>query len=77
VGEQIGRGRTLGQVLEGMKMVAEGVHTTRSVFDLSKRTKVDMPISLEVYRILFEQKDPRKAVRDLMTRDPKSEDGFC
>ncbi|MFC1502263.1 NAD(P)H-dependent glycerol-3-phosphate dehydrogenase [bacterium] len=74
VGEAIGKGKTLKQVLEEMVMVAEGVRTTRSVYDLSQRLQVDMPISHEVYRVLFEDKDPKKAVHDLMTRNPKDED---
>ncbi len=73
LGEQIGKGRPLQQVLEGMVMVAEGVRTTRSAYELSRRHNVDMPITTEVYRILFEGKDPRVALEDLMTRDAKME----
>lgn len=74
VGEQIGKGKTLRDVLDGMVMVAEGVRTTQSAFDLSKQFDVSMPITEEVYRILFEEKNPKKAVYDLMTRDAKAED---
>jgi glycerol-3-phosphate dehydrogenase (NAD(P)+) len=74
VGEQIGRGRSLHEVLESMIMVAEGVRTTRSVMDLSTRYKVEMPITREVYRVLFENKPPKEALKDLMTRNPKMED---
>lgn len=74
LGEEIGKGKTLEQVLDDMVMVAEGVRTTRSAYDLSKKLDVTMPITEEVYRILFEDKDPKKAVYDLMTRDPKAED---
>lgn len=74
VGEEIGKGKTLKQVLDSMVMVAEGVRTTRSVYDLAGQYDIDMPISREVYRVLFENKDPKKAVYDLMTRDPKEED---
>jgi len=73
LGEEIGRGKTLDQVLDSMVMVAEGVKTTASVHDLSIRKGIEMPISNQVYRVLFEGKDPRDAVRDLMTRDPKAE----
>ncbi|NUN49724.1 MAG: NAD(P)-dependent glycerol-3-phosphate dehydrogenase [Candidatus Brocadiae bacterium] len=73
VGLAIGRGKTLGQVLSEMKMVAEGIETTRSVRALSHRLRVPMPIVDEVYRVLFENKDPRRAVADLMTRGAKSE----
>lgn len=74
VGEQIGRGRHLDEVLESMVMVAEGVRTARSVMDLSARYEVEMPISREVYRVLFEGKPPKEALHDLMTRNPKMED---
>ena len=74
VGEQIGKGRKLPEVLEDMVMVAEGIRTTRSTVDLSVRHGVEMPISTEVYHVLFEDKDPKEAVYDLMTRDPKAED---
>jgi len=73
VGEQIGRGRTLDAVLAEMKMVAEGVATTKSAFLLAQRTGVDMPIVNAVHQILFERKDPREATRLLMTRDMKEE----
>jgi len=74
VGEEIGKGKSLQEVLDSMVMVAEGVRTTRSAHDLSKKYDVDMPISEEVYQVLFRGKDPQKAVYDLMTRDPKMED---
>ncbi|MBC7186138.1 MAG: NAD(P)H-dependent glycerol-3-phosphate dehydrogenase [Calditrichaeota bacterium] len=73
LGEQIGKGRTLQQVLSEMVMVAEGVRTTRSAYELSLLHNVEMPITREVYRILFEGKDPRTALEDLMTRDAKME----
>jgi len=73
LGEQMGKGRTLKKVTEEMVQIAEGVRTTKSVYDLSKKYKVEMPISTEVYRVLFENKDPKQAVYDLMTRDPKKE----
>jgi glycerol-3-phosphate dehydrogenase (NAD(P)+) len=73
VGEQIGKGKTLKEVLDGMLMVAEGVRTTRSAVDLSKKFNVDMPITEEVFEILYNGKNPKKAVYDLMTRNPKAE----
>ena len=74
VGEQIGKGRKLAEILDEMVMVAEGIRTTRSTEDLAQRQKIEMPISEEVFRVLFEDKDPKAAVYDLMTRDPKAED---
>jgi glycerol-3-phosphate dehydrogenase (NAD(P)+) len=73
VGEEIGRGRTLEEILNDMVMVAEGVKTTKSVYALSKRLGVEMPITEQVHSILFEGKDPLEAVRELMSRDLKSE----
>lgn len=73
VGEQIGRGMKLKDVLEKMTMVAEGVDTTRSVVALSKKMKVETPIADEVYKILFEDKDPVEATNDLMSRNMKIE----
>jgi|SRR5579884_101854 len=66
VGEEIGRGIPLPQVLKGMQMVAEGIHTTESAYALSLKYKVEMPIVREIYRILFEGKPPKQAVMDLM-----------
>ncbi|MFH1893342.1 MAG: NAD(P)H-dependent glycerol-3-phosphate dehydrogenase [Candidatus Zixiibacteriota bacterium] len=73
VGEEIGRGKTLNEVLSGMVMVAEGVKTTQSVHSLAKRLGIEMPITEQIYLILFEGKDPLVAVRELMSRDLKSE----
>ena len=73
VGEQIGRGRKLPEVLDEMKMIAEGVATTASAWSLAQLHKIEMPIVHETYKILFEGKDPREATNDLMTRNPKSE----
>jgi glycerol-3-phosphate dehydrogenase (NAD(P)+) len=73
VGEQIGGGKTLKQVLSSMDMVAEGVETSRSASELATRHSVETPITTEVFKILFEDKDPVKATNDLMTRDMKME----
>lgn len=73
VGELLGQGRKLPEILSGTEMVAEGVETTRSVRDLAGRHGVEMPISNEVHKVLFEEKDPRRAVEDLMLREPKME----
>ncbi len=73
VGVEIGKGRKLRDILSEMVMVAEGVATTKSAYDLAQRTGVEVPITTEVYKILFEEKDPLVACYDLMTRDPKGE----
>jgi glycerol-3-phosphate dehydrogenase (NAD(P)+) len=73
LGEQIGKGRKLKDVLGEMVMVAEGVATARSVRDLEKKYDIDLPIMTEVHQVLFEDKDPQKATTDLMTRHSKGE----
>lgn len=73
VGEQVGRGRTLEEVESEMSMVAEGVRTTKSVYDLARRYAIEMPITEAVYSILFKGKKPEDAVDELMTRDAKRE----
>ncbi|HEY4612855.1 MAG TPA: NAD(P)H-dependent glycerol-3-phosphate dehydrogenase [Bacteroidota bacterium] len=73
VGEQVGKGRKLDDVLKEMVMVAEGVATAKSALELEKKFGVELPIITEVHRILFEGKDPRKGMHDLMTRDAKGE----
>jgi glycerol-3-phosphate dehydrogenase (NAD(P)+) len=73
VGEQAGRGMKRKQVLDSMEMVAEGVNTTVSARSLAKVKKVEMPITEQVYLVLFEDKNPRQAVNDLMNRVAKAE----
>lgn len=73
VGEQIGKGRKLADVLQGMESIAEGVPTTKSVRELSRRFNVEMPITEAVHAVLFEGKDAITALTDLMTRQAKSE----
>jgi glycerol-3-phosphate dehydrogenase (NAD(P)+) len=73
VGEQIGKGKKLKQILKSMDQVAEGVETTRSAKQLAEKKEIETPITNEVYKILYEDKDPVKATTDLMTRDMKSE----
>jgi glycerol-3-phosphate dehydrogenase (NAD(P)+) len=73
VGEQIGKGKSLKQIKKSMQMVAEGVPTTKSAYTLSLKHKVPMPIIKEVYLVLYKNKSPLKAVRDLMTRERREE----
>lgn len=73
VGEQIGKGKNLKQVIRHMEMVAEGIPTTKSAYALSLKYKVDMPITKEVYAVLYKNKSPKRAVKDLMTREKKEE----
>ena len=73
VGEQLGKGRTIDEIIDEMNMVAEGVKTASVVMDLAQRFGVDMPIATAVTRVLYEGLQPREAVRELMERDPKAE----
>lgn len=73
VGQQIGKGKKLKEVLEGMVMIAEGVNTTKAAVQLAKRASVELPIAEQVYSVLFHNKKPEKAIRDLMLRKAKKE----
>jgi glycerol-3-phosphate dehydrogenase (NAD(P)+) len=69
VGFEMGRGRKLVDVLAGLGHVAEGVKTARSAYDLSRKMGVQMPITSEVFAVLYEDKPVAQAVRDLMARE--------
>jgi len=73
VGKKIGEGMKLNEILSEMRMVAEGVKTAKSVYNLSRKLGVEMPICHEVYRILYEDLPPKEAVHRLMTRTLKHE----
>ncbi len=73
LGEEIGKGKKLKDVLKETEMVVEGVATAKSAFELSKKYKVEMPITAQIFKVLYENKDPKVAVHDLMTRSPKVE----
>lgn len=73
VGLRIGRGEKLNDILNSMKMVAEGVKTCEALYELGRKKGVDMPITTQVYKILYEDKDPKSAVEELMVRDLKPE----
>ena len=73
VGERLGRGEKLADILASMAMVAEGVFTTRSVYQRATQMGLDMPITSAVHQVLYENKDPRTAVTELMLRRPKDE----
>ena len=73
VGEHIGMGEKLDDILAGMSMIAEGVKTTKSGYELAKKYDVEMPITTEVYEVLFNNKPPEIALGELMRRELKSE----
>lgn len=76
VGVKLGQGKKLTAILAEMEMVAEGVKTTRSAWDLARREGVDLPILEQMYQVLYEDKPCTDAVHELLTRDQKGEDEF-
>jgi glycerol-3-phosphate dehydrogenase (NAD(P)+) len=73
LGVRLGKGEKLAEIMQGAKTVAEGVKTARAARALAQKYKIDMPIVDEVYQLLYEGKDPKLAVKDLMTRELKAE----
>lgn len=73
VGLELGRGRTLTQVLDSLGHVAEGVTTAKSACHLAERLGVDLPITSTVYRVLYENQPVDAAVRGLLERPPRKE----
>lgn len=73
VGERLGKGEPLQQILDSMNSVAEGVTTTRSVYEIAKQQNIDMPITRSIYRVLFEGLDPAVATSELMMRPSRPE----
>ncbi|MCX7619125.1 NAD(P)H-dependent glycerol-3-phosphate dehydrogenase, partial [Tepidiforma sp.] len=73
VGIELGRGRALSEILAGMRMVAEGVHTTFAAAELAARLGVDMPITRQMHAVLRGEKSPRESLRELMERSLKEE----
>jgi glycerol-3-phosphate dehydrogenase (NAD(P)+) len=74
VGERLGKGENLEEILEDMVEVAEGVRTTKSISSLSRKYNVELPIAKEVYNVLFENKNPKDSILDLMQRELKMEE---
>lgn len=73
VGLALAKGERLPHILDRMVMVAEGVRTTRSALELARSLGIEMPITEQMHAVLFEQKDPRQALADLMNRPPREE----
>lgn len=72
-GEKLGQGIKAKQALKEMTMVAEGVPTTRAVYEMSKQLRIEMPITEQIYAVIYKNKNPHKAITKLMLRKPKSE----
>lgn len=73
VGVELGKGRPLEEITRGMRMVAEGVHTTVATMELARRKGVEMPITTQMYALMYEGRSPRDAIRELMERTLKHE----
>jgi glycerol-3-phosphate dehydrogenase (NAD(P)+) len=73
VGERLGKGERLDQILGSMKQVAEGVTNAASALALARRVGVPVPITEQVCAVLYEGRDPHRAVEELMTRDARPE----
>jgi glycerol-3-phosphate dehydrogenase (NAD(P)+) len=73
VGIELGKGRSLTEILAGMRMVAEGVGTTAALLALAREHDIELPITEQVNAILHSGKAPRDAIRDIMDRPQKRE----
>lgn len=69
----IGKGMSVEEAVKEVKMVVEGITTTKSVYELSKKLDIDMPINSQLYEVLFEGKEPAGAVQELMMRNKRHE----
>lgn len=73
VGEELAKKRKIDEILSSMKMVAEGVATCRAIYHLSRELNIELPIVEQVYAVLYKEKEPKKAIVELMTRKKKDE----
>ena len=73
LGKRIAMGESLEQIEKSSPMIAEGVETTKAVKLISDKMNIDMPISIEIYKILYDNKNPEKALKELMKRSLKIE----
>jgi glycerol-3-phosphate dehydrogenase (NAD(P)+) len=73
VGERLGRGESLEQITSSMKMVAEGIPTTKSAYQCARQLEVETPIIDQVYAVLYQGKPPLQGLQELLQRDQKAE----
>jgi glycerol-3-phosphate dehydrogenase (NAD(P)+) len=73
VGVELGRGKKIAEITGNMRMVAEGVRTTQGIYNLAKKLNVVMPITEQVYKVIYEEHDPHAAILELMSRELKEE----
>ena len=77
LGEDIGRGLKLNDILKNKNTVAEGIYTVKALHDFIKKDNIEMPIAEQIYQVLYKNKDPYRAVSDLMAREAKPETYSC
>ncbi|NIA08262.1 MAG: NAD(P)H-dependent glycerol-3-phosphate dehydrogenase [Nitrospiraceae bacterium] len=75
VGLKLAQGQSIKDIVRGMNMVAEGINTSSSAYAMAKKYKVDMPITTQVFRVLYEGHNPKDAVKELLMRPPCQEFG--
>jgi glycerol-3-phosphate dehydrogenase (NAD(P)+) len=73
VGVELGKGKSIQEITGHMRMVAEGVRTTEGIYKLSQKLGVSMPITEQVYKVMYEKREPRAAILELMSRELKQE----
>ncbi|HSP06466.1 MAG TPA: NAD(P)H-dependent glycerol-3-phosphate dehydrogenase [Acidobacteriota bacterium] len=73
VGMELGRGKKIADITGQTRMVAEGVRTVQGIYALAQKMQVAMPITEQVYRVIYENQDPRSAILELMSRELKEE----
>jgi glycerol-3-phosphate dehydrogenase (NAD(P)+) len=73
VGIELAAGKSIGEIVGSMRMVAEGIETTKATVDLARGRRVEMPIAEQMYAMLYEARAPREAIRQLMERSLKGE----
>ena len=75
VGERLGRGETVGQIIASTQTVAEGIPTAKSAFECARRLQIETPIIDQIYAVVHEAKPPAHAMQELLARDQKAERG--
>lgn len=73
VGIALGKGESIDQITSRMRMVAEGIYTTKAIYSMAQNTGVVMPITEQVHELIYKQKDPKAAILELMSRELKQE----
>jgi len=73
VGEQLGQGKSIEAIMNGMQMIAEGIPTARSAYECARKLDIETPIIDQVYAVIYEGKSPAQAMHELLGRDQKAE----